>query len=593
MISNTMLQTGRGVNGAAFFIEGMQSGVDPMFISDRAYRHGQNVLNRGGMIRTRPGYREVAQLPEGNLQGMAYYRPISGTGSLVVAVEGDVYAAPFPFTNWTQLPGIELYRHAPRVFFSVTVRSARREADGTISTTAPTRTLVMQDGGFTRAAYWDGGNSGHISPSVVSNSAGEVLTAGTPLGSVMAWSGDRLWVASGGKLFASDISDPLSFVENQYAAEGGFFSFEDDITALAEEPSLTNPALLVFTRSRTYRILSGVRDRSTWKGVPNFQSVVLPDVGCVGHRAVTAQHGELWWMSATGLVNLNSARQAQVDSRLSPQDTEMTVSKFNLASDLGGVALAGYENYLLCSVPYADKFNSHTWVRDFATVGYTGEASQQSWASIWTGTRPVEWAVGPMQGGLPRCYYVSKDYDGYNRLWEAFTQERTDNGQPIRCFVETKQHLDFSKNATGLDLKQFVCGEVTFGDVLGNVDVSVYYAGSRGKYKKLMDRRLVATEGSVVTGQDLGSTVSSNRSQTRRFRSPDAARQVPGGCTSQGIESTLEDWVDVGFSLLVEWQGDASLRSYRIFADPHQEPSCGDVPEDETGPKVVAGSVCE
>jgi len=202
----------------------------------------------------------------------------------------------------------------------------------------------------------------------------------------------------------------------------------------------------------------------------------------------------------------------------------------------------------------------------------------------------VQWVVGEF-AGAPRCYQLSHDRDGVVRLWEAFTSDRSDNGAPIPCVVETKVHVDFSETATGLDLKSFAFGEVTLGDVLGDVDLSVFFAGVRGKYKPLISgRRLVAAEGSIRAGEAF-SAVATHRPQTRVIRTPEVSQQL-AACSSEGVESSHRDWIDIGFSLLIRWEGQAGLRSYRLFVDPFEEPSVGKREPSETGLRVLAGSVC-
>ena len=590
-LSGTMLKSGRGVAGSALFTGGMNSGPPAMFIDDRCFRHAENTVHRGGVVRTRPGYREVFRLPAGNLQGMSYFRPLDGEGHLVFAVNGNVYASAYPFASYAPLPNLKMYQFAERVWFSSSVRSAERNPDGTISSIEPVRTLIVQDGAYTRAGYWDGTSSGHLDPTVSVDGAGNILTAGVPLGGPHAWSGDRLWVANHNKLFASDIADPLSFTENEYLAEGGFFLFEDDITAVVDVSSVLESSILVFTRKRTYRILSGIRDRSTWKAQTNppFQSVLFPDIGCVSARSIVSRNGLLWWMSHVGLTNFNSAQQAYVSSKLVPADSAMLLSKANIDGNFSRIALGAHENFLRVSVPYGDKFNSHTWVYDQAVASEDGRTSVESWSGIWTGTRPVEWVSG-LFGQTPRSYYVSKDKDGYNRLWEAFIPERKDAGEEIPCFLETKTHLDFSEKATGLDRKRFVYAEVTLEHVLGDVDLELLYAGTRGKYKTLGNWHISAEEGSPEAGV-LASAYSTYRPQQRVIRTPSVS-EATNACTSCGTESSKQDWLDTGFSLLVKWTGRTAVGSYRLFADPTEEPAAGEAEYIEGPPRILSGVEC-
>lgn len=680
-LAQSLLRSGRGVNGSALFTDGMAAAADPMFLSDRAYRLAFNLVNRGGIVRTRPGYRSVFELTSGKLQGLAYFRPIAAEAYLVFAVAGKVYASRYPFSSYDELPNIQFNPYAKQVYFESAIKSAQLNADGTISTIEPKRVLMMQDGAYTRPAYWDGASSGHLDPSQAAEAeatiedvtVGDVTTTGvvtratvtfqgdeydaaprvvfsapsdvtgrratgtailldrkliaiqvtdggagyltaptivfadpsvdssdpaygmsdkyqTPLGGPMIWSGDRLWVARGNKLFASDINDPLSFTESIYFAEGGFFQFNENIVGLAEIPSLSSPSIAIFTGTTTSAIQSGIRDRSTWKQTPNFQQPIFPGVGCVSPRSIVKPYGELWWMTPAGFVSFNSAAQAASSSKLSIQDTAMLVSKANLSPDLSGTAAGTYENFIVLSVPYADKLNQHTWVLDQAVLSEVGSSSSTSWAGIWTGTRPVEWASGIFNNS-PRSFFISVDYDGTNRLWEAFSSERTDNGNPISWAFETKSHNDFGAQATGLDLKRFVFGEVTLTDVVGETDLSVYWAGTRGKYKKIADWHLVSTKGSLEADTAFTS-VASNLPQTRVLRTPEIKTDANATCSSLGVESKRGDWMDTAFSLLIEGSGQAAIRSYRIFVDPEQEMGTGEAALTEQGPRVVQGAIC-
>lgn len=681
----TMTKSGRGVSGSALFTDGMSSMLDPMFVSDRSYHSAINVLNRGGKVRTRPGYNTIFQLPDGIAQGLWYFRPLSGAPYLVFAVSGTVYVSQYPFISYSALPNISFFQFATTLFAESAVQSSVTKSDGTVIATEPVRVLIMQDGGFTRAAYWDGANSGHLDPSaqgviepvldtasggeyngvptysvaktnvlyggngflvaprvvfsapddpsgvtatgtailtgdavsgiLMTNNGSGYIDAPTayltdpsvsttdpkfgystkfqvPLGGPMVWSGDRLWVGSGNKVLASDIANPISFVENQYAADGGFFQFTEPVTALAEAPSPVNPFVAIFTDANTSAIQSSVRSRSSWKITPSFQSMIFPGVGCVSQRSVVKPLGELWWMSPFGLISFNSAAQASRDSKIVPQDTRMMVSKSNLFTDLSGAAAGTYENFILMSVPYADKYNQHTWVYDQVASSDDASASATaSWAGSWTGTRPLQWATGVFNG-VQRAFYISKDFDGKNRLWEAFVSSRTDNGERISCFMETKMHTSFGdERVGGLDNKKFVFGEVTMAEIRGQVDLVVDWAGQRGKYKEILTWALEADKGSLMAGVNLTS-VSTYRTQSRVLRTREVVQNSNSACSSLNVESPLSDYVDFGFSLLINWTGEAALQNYRIWVDPFDEMSTGTKGGTETSPRILEGAVC-
>lgn len=593
-LAQQLLASGRGINGSAYFVGGMNSADDPMFLDDRAYFSAMNVVNRGGPLQSRPGYRCLFPLPAGRLQGMCYYRPLDSVPYLVFAVSGKVYASKAPFTSYAQLPNIQFYHAAKQVFWQVCTKSAQQNADGTLSVIDPVRLLVMQDGGYTRAAFWDGATSRHLDPGAAKE---------TPIGGPMAWSGGRLWVASENRLFASDIDDPLSFVERTYHATADSFFMGEPIRGLAEIPGLATPQLAVFTDVDANVFMSGLRDRTTWAAqtVPPFQSVLFPNVGCVSHRSLISQYGLLWWMTPTGITNFNAAMQAKLSSVLSPQDIEMAASKGSLSPNLDDVCAIAFENYGLFSLPVGSKYNKHTWVMDKAVTGGIERESSHAWNGVWTGTFPVEWAKGPVNR-VQRVFHVSVDSDGTNRMWEAFTPDRKDNGLPITSYVETKTHIDFNTGArgaqpTGLDLKKFVFAEITMTEMRGNVSAAVYWAGVRGRYKKLAEYNWVASEGQLKAGTPvaLGTTVYGNRPQTRTVRTPvvEIEDTINSPCSSCSVESPRSDNIDVGFSLLIVWSGRAALRSYRIFADIEQETGGGACAVDETGQThAVTDALC-
>jgi hypothetical protein len=655
----------------------MSSGEDPMFMDNQSYRASMNTLNRGGVVRTRPGYQKIFDLPPGNLQGLAYYKPLLQEAFLMFAVAGVVYYSQYPFASYTALPNVQFYPFAQQVYFCQCVQGASLQTDGSVIVQDPVRVMVMQDGGYTRAAYWNGTSSGHLDPSVpatfqsVINTSGavssvQVLYGGTgylgsslptitfqapsaiagtayrtatghvvvgagqvqsvviddpgtgytfapaisisgqklgpPLGGAMAWSGQRLWVAQGNKVLASDISNPLAFSEILYASGGGYFMFLEPVTGLVEIPSFQDPNLAVFTRNTSSILQSSITDRSLWQSTQDFQSTMFPGVGCVGQRSIVAKFGELWWMSDAGFTNFNAAEQSRITSYMVPQDTAMAISKFNLNADLSMCAGAQYENFILLSVPYGGIPNSHTWVYDQAVTSGVAQSiisgpyqgATAAWSSYWTGTNPVQWASGPFNGVI-RIMHVSVDNDGVNRLWETFNPDRTDNGSGITSFLETKLHSDYGhQTGESFDLKKLKFIEVNVTDLLGPTSLSVYWAGTKGLFKLLESYNLKGTEGSIVLNVPIGNP-NTYRSQIRRLRTTDVVVNISDTCSSADIELNAigeVDDKDIAFGLLFEWTGQMGIRSYRLFADIAQEASRGLAPVYEYDPRILDQAFC-
>lgn len=560
MIPRQLIKDGLGVASSAFWVQGMDSSLDPAFLQEAEYRSAMNITNRGGILKTRPGYSCVLELPEGKLQGYTLFRPTGGAWHHVVAISGRIYVSPYPFTSYKVLPGIQFFEGADIVVFEKATKSVVQNDDGSLTTIAPYDVLMMQDR-YTKAAYWDGSTNRHLDPSENE----------TPLGLWMKWSGDRLWVSRDNVFYASDSADPLKFTETEYLAEGGSFKAPDVITGMAEVSSVDTPQLLVFTSNTTTVVQSNVRDRTLWKSTDNFQRILFPDVGCVSGRAVATQYGQVWWMTMTGITSLNAALASRVSSELIYRDSEMAVSKGNLSPNIEKVAAISFENYLLFSVPSGDRYNRHTWVMDQGVIDKLNSNQPPAWNSVWTGTRPVQWSAAAVNG-VQRIFHVSVDYDGTNRLWEAFSPTREDNGQPITCYVETKSHANYHEDAQGLDIKTFRFAELDFTEIRGTLDVKVYWAGLRGNYKELSVFRFVAPVGNITYNKQitLDTSLFEYSSQARTVRTTAILNDRQEGSVC-GVESPYPDRHDRAFSLLIVWSGRAALRSYRIFARRYDE----------------------
>jgi len=540
----------------ARFLAGMDSSSDPSTIGQESYARGMNVVNRGGVLQCRPGYRCKQALPTGNSQGAAVFRPLQGYEVLLYGVEGVLYASQYPFAESSVVPNVSFAPQARQLFFQQAQQNIRYNDDASLTLIPSRNVMVIQDGGLTAPAVYDGTTAEH------QRGGGTI-----PLGGAMAWSGDRLWVSQGTKLFAGDIANPLSFREPLYFATVLSFSLPGEITALAEVPNSNLAQLLVFTESTTTLIQSGIRNREDWNATPNFQRILFPSVGCVSARSITAHLGLLWWYSTFGLTSLDAASLTQQTSILPYRDDALADSKGRLSQDLGGVAMAFFESYLLVSTPYCDKFNRHTWVLDNAPIQRLNGAAGAAWNSFWTGTRPVQWIYGSF-AGREQIFFLSRDFDGQNRLWEAFTSDRLDDGCPITWYVETR-----AINGGSLLLnKQFRYADVFLSELDGEIDIGVFWAGaSRGKYKRILSKRIKASKGSIRSDQRIAadSKIFAMKKQMRTIRTQDAKQlAVEESLSSTGVESENAEFIDDAFQLLIVGSGPGAVSGIRYYLEP-------------------------
>lgn len=559
----------RKVAGDSQFMRGMNSQNLPITLTDGFYQTAMNMVNRGGALQTRPGYDWKFNMPEGNLQGGVLFRPSNGFEFLVFAVSGKIYSSEYPFKEYKEVAGLTFREDVTDIYFCVAEKGSQVQPDETVKLITPYKLVFIQDG-YSAPGIWDGSSAQHLTS-----------PKDTPLGTAMAWSGNRLWVARDQEIFASDIFDPTSFREGTYISNAKSFLVEKPVVAMVEVTGTksSDGQLVVFTETSASLFLSSRRKRAEWGNDPPFQSLLLPEIGCIAHRSIVTMNGLLWWYSAFGLTNLDSALSTYLSSEFKYQDGEMAVSKGYLGQRQATVACAPFENYLLVSVPHADVFNSHTWVLDKGPRETINEDSPPAWNSYWTGTRPVAWAYGYVQG-ISRIFHFSKDYDGNNRCWEAFSDQRNDSGAPIVWAMETRGY-----SLGDITEKQFRFAEIDLTEIAGDVDIGVYWAGvSRGAYKQILQKRIRANIGVIDSEVKLDyaeSVLYSLKKQSRLLRTADVLNMQTDKTSCQ-IESDQAEWRDKAFQLLIVGSGEAAISSIRMMIDTLRENTSGDCSKDET-----------
>ena len=551
----------RYLDGDGGFPLGMNSAIDADALPPGMVARIYNAVTRGSVIQARPGYEQVLEAPGGDqFQGGILFRPTGSPAQLVFAVAGKVYVSQAPFREYVQLKDLQFDEFAPFLHFEVARWAADYNDDGSIKVFRPRNVLCIQDG-LSRPASYDGATGEH--------------TERIPLGTAMRWSGDRLWVARGNQLFASDYANPFGYREGKYIGDTGAFIFPGDITAIVDVSNVGNPVMIVFTVDAGFTIQTNVRNRDLWNITPDFIYQAFPNVGCVGHRAWAHHNGKLWWFSSQGLVNIDTAVQVTDRSEFPFIDTPMAFSKKFLSSDLSGVAMGSVENYLMVSVPYSDKYNRHTWVLDSSIMGSTEELAQgKGWQGVWTGLRPIDWIIGTINDES-RAFVLSRDRDGYNRVWESFKADRRDNGCPFWWGFETRGYGLKNRQRSLFRYADFALSEIQGEEFF----MKVQYAGSmRGRYKEILNRKINVARGSIRHDLeiDMGSTeVFAYKPQSRFDRTEDAKGVNRDSLSSCNVESDRLEIEDQSFQLCVSCLGPGAVRYIRAFGQPQEEKRSG------------------
>lgn len=610
-MKSDQITQGRLVKVSTGWTQGVNSVRNPWALPENQLKWGVNVTVRGGIAQTRPGYAMRLSLPPGNFQGGIFFaankqysaptkvnvngrQTISpakiftpdGNGIIaseipymVFAVDGKIYYAPFPLTqprNWAdyQLVGIDMDPNVRQFVFALATQSASISSGGD-ATVTPAHRLVMIQDGVSSPSYWDGSNrTGTQSDNI-------------PVGTWMAYSGNRMWIADKNIVLASDLGDPTSWLERTTGSGRGDFSFSRPVTGLVSYVGQnTDTRLIVFTDRATFSLASGVLDRDAWTRTANFQNTLYPTVGCIAGKSIAFQAGQMWWYSQGGLVAADVAAASYLSSQVLYKDVEMARTKRFLSGRQDEICAAAFENYLLYSVPYLENVNSATMVLDYAAASEWGQSRNPAWCGTWVGTRPIEWTTGTVDG-QPRCFHFSIDYsatnDGsYNHLWEAFMPERVDSylninpdGSTTTLYQRIYAQVETAMLGDGMDLKQFVYAEIEGTEIGGTVDVKVSYRGSKGRYQQVLRKRILAVNDKYQYEdspyEDEIEKLGFLNTQYRRLITESATR-TPSYVT---CESEYTSDIDKAFSVLIEWCGEFGVEIVRQFQDPWSEKSTG------------------
>lgn len=559
-------------DGSASFVLGMNGYIPPDKLTEGEYAMGMNLICRGGIAQTRPGSVSLPfEVPGSNLQGLTLFTPTAGVPYLVFVSDGLVYYSASPFKTYAQFPDLKFSKYTKFIAWAKCVQSTYYNEIGELVYLESPRAVLMMQDGSTRAAYWDGTTARHLNPTPSEGTITEDGRDETPVGLWMAWSNNRLWLSRRDRVFASDIGNPLKFTETQYIAEGRAFYLPGVCTGVVE--TADRSGVICFTQNTGTLLLTSIQDRSLWLNTPSFQQTIFPTIGCIAPRSIVQQYGLIWWWTQSGLVNQNNALQANISSRVDLQDNEMIQSKSNLSYDLQAVCGEHFENFLVHGVPNGDKINTRVHVLDQAPF----EGNTNTWPSYWTGWRPVEFASGVITS-QERIFLLSYDYDGKNRIWEIFRNEKSDNGIPITSFVATRDHYWQNR-----DYKDFAYAEIEMVNISGPTAVMVAAAGIRGAYQPMMRKDISASQGQVYWGSLYGeeaNEIGGSRWQTRVVRTIDDHN--PSACNEACIESELRGLTDKGFSILIVWSGIAGISAYRIFSRSNPQPYQGTCEENET-----------
>lgn len=600
---------------------GVDSFSHPLYINELSLRWIENGVTQGAFVQTRPGYNTVLTY-DTTIEGPARewwlgtgeaivhpqmcvrFRPSNGQEQLVFAITGSVFYSIVShdgaLSDPIRINGLQFNRLADQLVGCRCTQSATIIAGKYANNIEPRNLLVIQDGG-NRAGIWDGLVGIHMNPTkrIEIDSEGGTLYPEafnqTRIGLWMAWSGNRLWIANGRNVYASDLNDPTHYTEELQLQSVPVFTFEEDVTGMVDRGTsgTTRSQVVVFTPETTETLWSGIQNRipselgQGWIFTPDFRAKIFDAVGCVAGKSIIVHRGLLYWKSKAGTVLFDGTSTVNSSQNLPPIDQEMAYSKLRVAPSPEGMDLtcAGkLNNYVWWSAPVGGVTNgrrycSHTQVldRQTTTVRSTGtggafNAGTTGWQGVWTGIKPVEWA-NVTSGGIERTYAISLDSSGVVHIWQAFQANRADNGQRIPWFMETRVHPVQPSIFEYATIRHF---RLLLDQVGGVLDIVGMWRGLKGTYHELLTTRINSTPGSILLPTPqfypiVNDTVHQSFALqgrtviSRNYLNP----TLP--CSAQGVESARADSTDHAFGLAIRFVGRGAVSGYLIAADSQVE----------------------
>lgn len=439
----------------------------------------------------------------GFFQGFSGYRPDQGPSHLVFSISGRLFRVDPLQTGTVQeillQNGNSLNRptNRPHVYFE--------QAE---------LFLIIQDGQSVPLFYWGAGaRESDVAGTAGVDADGKPLNE-VPVGTCMAYSGGRLWVAinEGTAFVAGDgVYGPtgtaafqrrdavLKFTENNYLAGGFPFPVPANlgpIRAMAPlanlDTSLGQGPLQIFTTQGALSIAAPL-DRALWAVLTDpIRTVSLIDKGALSATGLTLVNGDVWYRALDGVRSYfisrrnfgqwgNHAMSYEVIRHLKDDDWAL----------LDYCSMAPLDNRMFCTVsPLRNSTNGviHRGLvlLDFIPITSVAAGSESfaseppCWDGLWAG--PDILAVRTIQSeGVDHLYaavLAPEDLNGVRRiqLWEMTRDTFKDvdaSGNVTRISrVQESPRLDFQNR---LEQKLLEGCEVWADQIKGTVDFTLLY----------------------------------------------------------------------------------------------------------------------
>lgn len=484
-----IIDQNRIFDGCVSFAGGQDKGRNPVLIGEDQYEEGENSVCRGGMLSTRPAFRELTwnflnnvtyddhgghgganpvgtstAFTTGTFQCATFYDPSLGVDMLVASIGGRLFSI---VPRRTTADVTELY------------------LDKQNRSNIPKAWMVQADRFHITQ---DGENTPIIFDGVTARRAGsdEIFT-----GTIMAYGLGRIVLVGKnfrdiyfGDLYGSHVGEPglsvLKFTETTFLSEGGAASLpftmghaKGAIFFPEQDTTMGQGELLVFAEKGMASFFLDL-PRDQWK-TSKFQAMGLIDIGATGDRTLTPVNSDVWFRSFDGWRTYRQARSEAKGWFQLPLSTE--VSNFTDVETpelLEFGSSIHFNNRLICTTtPIANNgkpYHNGLLSLDFDVLSSFGQSAHKpAWDGHWSGPKVTQLVEGNFNGER-RAFAFALDDNNLNAIYEITDAYTTDTDGPISSYVIPRSftfNQFFNENSV-------LRGDIWWENVRENTDVQVW-----------------------------------------------------------------------------------------------------------------------
>lgn len=442
----------RVYDGTDNWAGGMDGGRRGNLINLDQYQEGENVVCRGGNIRTRPVWRKrlltftnniryddngdlsttsgmgsLEAFTTGLFQGALYYDPPNDTASKVAMIGGRMFKV-VHHGNSCDVTELALDKqnraNIPMAFLA--------QAD---------RFMLVQDGESSCIIY-DGVTARRAGKDEIP--VGTIMTYG--MGRVVLIGNNRKDILFG-DLYGSHQGEPgdsvLKFTETTFLSEGGAASIpfamghiRGAIFYPQQDTTMGQGELLIFAEKGMASFFLSL-PREQWKQ-STFQRQGLLEIGGESHRAFTAVNNDVWFRSRDGWRAYRQARAEAKGWFQLPLSTE--VGKFvdvETESFLQYASSIRFNNRLIVTtspIPNQGRpYHNGLLSLDFNVLASFGNAKMPSWDGHWSGIKVTQLIEGNFNG-VHRAFAFGLE-NNQNVVYELSEDEVEDSSGAVTSWV--------------------------------------------------------------------------------------------------------------------------------------------------------------